>query len=524
MFYRNRLVRCYLGASNEQRLPNLFTGFCEGDDLSLKDLVSNRRNPGATESPEKNSAGDSAAINSEFGYDGPYPVLNTSLNLVKGKDLAWQQRKAESFILSPLFCGYDVWLEEQDSPVSVKERDPLPKTGQPRKTSQKLDRFGYRPTHHYAFPPPRWVGPKLGLSMAISGAAVSPSMGFYSTPPVGFLMTVFDVRLGQWLGNPRNPTTWTNPTPTFGLAYLMKELVGGTDDNAPYVYLSDGGHFENMGLYEMVKRRCGLVIVCDAEADGDYKFAGIGNAIRKCRIDLGIDIQLDISAIIPDPATKLSKSHCAVGTIHYENADPNAPTGTIVYVKASLAGDEPTDVKNYSKTCPAFPHESTVDQWFTETQFESYRALGYHIVSSSVRTPATGIAPPAAATGAGNVAAEDAKHARTSPARVDVKLGEHTVPLELNVTLQEQPCPPAAAPPSPVPTTPGPGSIPLSPQTWSAATVEAIATPLYERVQTAMWQFGFDVDPWADPDLIKKLNEAKERAKKDREAREHPKA
>lgn len=140
-------------------------------------------------------------------------------------------------------------------------------------------------------------------------------------------MTVFNVRLGQWLGNPRHIRKWKRATPRWGLTYLLNELFAGTTDEAGYVYLSDGGHFEDMALYEMVKRRCGLIIVCDAEADGSYGYAGLGNAIRKCRIDLGIDIELDVTEITPKKAGGPSKKHCAVGKIHYETVDLNAPVG-----------------------------------------------------------------------------------------------------------------------------------------------------------------------------------------------------
>lgn len=220
--------------------------------------------------------------------------------------------------------------------------------------------------------------------MGISGAAASPNMGFYSSTPVAFLMTVFNVRLGQWLGNPRHRRTSRRATPYLGLWCLVNELLAGTDDKAAYVYLSDGGHFENMGMYELVKRRCGLIIVCDAEADDQYRFGGLGNAIRKCRIDLGIDVVLDVTDIKPAKKGKPSKKHYAVGQIHYENVDLKAPTGTIIYFKASLTGDEPADVKNYAKTHDTFPHESAADQWFSESQFESYRVLGYHEVTSSI--------------------------------------------------------------------------------------------------------------------------------------------
>jgi hypothetical protein len=364
MFYRNRLVSCFLGASNgvglpdEERSPNRFTGFDPGDDMPLKDLRWDATDWKGKPNP----------------YDGPYPVLNASLNLVKGKDLAWQERKAESFVMTPHYCGYDVWLEEQDSPILMKHREP----------SKKLERYGFRPTEEYAFPSP-FHGPNLGLAMAISGAAASPNMGYHSSAPVAILMTVFNVRLGQWLGNPRNRETSGRATPRMGLWCLVNELFGGTNDDAAYVYLSDGGHFENMGLYELVKRRCGLIILCDAEVDPNYTFEGLGNAIRKCRIDLGIDIDLDTSAIVPDKTSGQSTQHYAVGTIHYAYADIKAPMGTIIYFKASLAGNESTDVKNYKKAHDAFPHESTVDQWFSESQFESYRQLGYQEVFNSIR-------------------------------------------------------------------------------------------------------------------------------------------
>jgi len=365
LFYRNRLARCYLGASNKERRPNRFTGFDASDDIPLKAFVKN--------------AHDGKP------YDGPYLVMNSSLNLVKGKDLAWQERMAESFVMTPRYCGYDVWLEEQDSPMLRETRDSLrhtkPAEGEP---PPKLDRYGYRPTADYAYPPPDGKGFLLGTAMGISGAAASPNMGFYTTAATAFLMTVFNVRLGQWSGNTRSRNTWQRSSPWLGLSYLLNELVGGTDDEARYVYLSDGGHFENLAIYELVKRRCGLIIVGDAECDPNYEFDGLGNAIRKCRIDLGINIDLDVSEIKPEAEGKPSKKHYAVGQIHYETVDINAPTGTIIYFKASLTGDEPADVMNYHQKCDAFPHETTADQWFSETQFESYRELGYHEVMKSL--------------------------------------------------------------------------------------------------------------------------------------------
>jgi hypothetical protein len=135
-----------------------------------------------------------------------------------------------------------------------------------------------------------------------------------------------------------------------------------------------------MGLYELVRRRCRYIVLCDAEEDPDYKFAGLGMAIRKCRIDFGTEIDIDPSAIIPSGIPKRSQAHCAVGKINYKDG----PKGTLVYIKASLTGDEPKDVLQYAVGEDSFPHERTADQWFSESQFESYRVLGYEAAEATI--------------------------------------------------------------------------------------------------------------------------------------------
>jgi hypothetical protein len=130
-----------------------------------------------------------------------------------------------------------------------------------------------------------------------------------------------------------------------------------------------------------------LIIICDAEADENYQFAGLGNAIRKCRIDLGINIDLNVDAIRPTEPGGPCAQHFAIGDIHYEMADEKAPLGKIIYFKSSLKESDSTDVKNYKKNHPTFPHETTANQWFTESQFESYRQLGIDVVFSSIFDP-----------------------------------------------------------------------------------------------------------------------------------------
>jgi hypothetical protein len=342
-FYRNRLVRAYLGASNS-RHAHPFTGFDPLDDRWRVDELK----PGDT-------------------YAGPYPIFNAALNLVNSDELAWQQRKAASFVFTPLYSGYDVNIGLHGS------------TKQTHTKRQVLSPHGYRDTAKYG------GDLSLGTVMAISGAAASPNMGYHTSGPVAFLMTVFNMRLGWWLGNPRRET-WQRAGPRIGFLNLLYELSGRTDDRHRYVYLSDGGHFENLGVYELVKRRCRYIVACDASEDCNMAFVSLGNAIEKCRTDLGIEISIDVDEIRRRDQAGLSEWHCAVGTIDYN--DGVHPRGTLLYIKPSLTGDEPTDILRYAARRRNFPHEPTADQWFGESQFESYRALGRHI-TDAVFAPVT---------------------------------------------------------------------------------------------------------------------------------------
>jgi hypothetical protein len=365
LMYRNRLVRCYLGATHEGRQGNPFSGLDCCDDFYL------------------------TRLRSEKSYSGPLPIINTTLNLVNSRELAWQERKAESFPMTPWRCGFDTWIEQVSLDDNYEHDRAMGE-------ADDIAKYAYRSTMKYAY---QNQGFYLGTALSISGAAASPNMGYHSTPSLAMLMTFFNVRLGFWAGNPRNNKTWTDPGPTVGLWRLLGELFGLTDDNAEYVYLSDGGHFENLGVYELVKRRCKFIIACDAGEDADYSLEDLGNAVRKCREDIGVEIELLTKPVVPQSGDanggkdkdkssgsgkKLTKWHCVVGKIHYEDADveTDQTPGIFVYIKTSLTGDEPADVLNYQTAHPTFPHQSTADQWFTESQFESYRRLGQHVVET----------------------------------------------------------------------------------------------------------------------------------------------
>lgn len=357
MMSRNRLVRAYLGASSKSRLPHPFIGFDPHDDPQLASLH--------------------APNESNTHAQRPYHLLNTCLNLTAGKELAWQNRKAANFLFSPLFCGYQFPTDYHNAPQFGK---------------QLGEQGCFRPTAEYGgqseIESPIEQGTRLGMAVAISGAAVSPAMGYHSSPTMSFLLTLFNLRLGHWCGNPRK-ATWRTLGPRFGLKCMISELFGNIDADADYVYLSDGGHFENLGIYELVRRRCRLIVVVDASADNALQFEDLGNAIRKCYTDMGVRIELNVSEIASEDG-ELSRKQCVAGVIHYENVDKawkgedgtpmvNAQPGVLLYIKPSLTGKEMADILNYRKLEKTFPHESTADQFFDEAQFESYRTLGYQI-------------------------------------------------------------------------------------------------------------------------------------------------
>ena len=339
--YRNRLIRAYLGASREKgaRRPNPFTGFDPKDNLPMEKLW-------------------------KCGPRKLMPFINMTLNMVEpvSTKLAWQERKAESFTVTPLHSG-SFWVGYR--------------------RSMEYARWNYLPFTKLKHALKETAMPiTLGTATAISGAAVSPDMGYNSSPIVSMVLTLFNARLGWWLGNPgpAGSETYMYSNPGKGAKYLVDEALGRTNDQKPYVYLSDGGHFENLGLYEMVLRRCHTILVIDADEDRDFTFENLGNAIRKIRTDLGISIDFEPFSNFQKRNKGCPPSgptlYCSVGKIHYGRMDKSATDGLLIFIKPTITGKETADVLNYEQQHPEFPHETTADQWFSESQFESYRALG----------------------------------------------------------------------------------------------------------------------------------------------------
>jgi hypothetical protein len=328
--YRNRLVRAFLGSARAtERHPDPFTGFDPDDDLRMADVVP------------------------RTGQSRLFHVINATLNVVSAENPAWQERKAESFVITRLFSG-----------------NPFVR---------------YQPTAVYG---DRRGGISLGTAMAISGAAVSPNQGYNSSPLIGFLLMLFNVRLGWWLGNPKKKH-FPVEGPTWGIVPALKELAGATTDEGEWVYLSDGGHFENLGLYEMIRRRCRFIVISDASCDPDCTFEDLGNATRKIYIDFGVSIEFEKLSIQPRQSAPATGVSCAVGTIKYPGSDR---LGWLLYIKPTYHGTERVDIRSYASAHDKFPHESTTDQWFSESQLESYRALGANVVEH-ICTGGSGVKP-----------------------------------------------------------------------------------------------------------------------------------
>jgi hypothetical protein len=342
--YRNRLVRCYLGAAHgANRLAEPFTRFDARDDVHLSALARQR----------------------------PVHIINTAINLSQGDDLARQQRQAGSFTFSARHSGF--WLKSTNlSDLGSAERLQGAYT-----TTDRL-------AHESGVGTSRHKGVLLGTAMATSGAAVSSQMGFASSRLLAFATTLLNLRLGRWFPNPAKvdgPQTLSRRSPKLAAWWFVRELLGNTNEHQDWIYLSDGGHFENLGIYELVRRRCRSIVSVDAGADPGMHYADLGNAIRKCRIDFGVEIQIDLTALTPTHPGGRPQRCSVIGEITYPpTASEPASTGRILYIKLGLpdqAGHLSPDIVAYSKQHPAFPHQSTTDQWFTEDQFESYRQLGY---------------------------------------------------------------------------------------------------------------------------------------------------
>lgn len=273
----------------------------------------------------------------------PYHLVNATVNLPSSTDARLRDRKGDFFIFSKHWCG------------SLTT--------------------GYYPTK-------QWVAgghtPDLKTAMAISGAAASSHMGLMSMPALTALITLLNVRLGFWIKSPRSRGGSSWP----GFTCLLKEMLGlGMAEDSAWLNLSDGGHIENSACYELLRRRCKFIIAVDGEADPSLSFAGLITLTRHAQVNLGIHIDARLDDLRPDPKTGHSQRHTVLCRVHYPPApgETKGSIGLLLYLKLSLTGNESELIRRYRAVNPAFPHQSTLDQFFDEEQFEAYRQLGVHV-------------------------------------------------------------------------------------------------------------------------------------------------
>jgi len=298
----------------------------------------------------------------------PYHLINANIVLVDSRRPKYRGRAGDSFLLSPLYCGSDA--------TGWRRTDLYMKGG--------WSMLGTR-------------GITLATAMAISGAAANPhtgvaGRGITRNPLVSALMTLLNLRLGYWAPHPERESAGPFP-PNFLAPGLRAGLFGrGLRETSGNIELTDGGHFENLGIYELLRRRLGLIIVSDASADPSYQFGELANALERARVDFGVEITFrtayPLADIVPDSQGRISRAArpFAVGDIFYNNGPGNPPDqGLLIYLKSTLTEGLSEDIYGYYVANRQFPNQPTSDQFFSEEQFEAYRELGYQLSLQMVK-------------------------------------------------------------------------------------------------------------------------------------------
>ncbi|HYJ03842.1 MAG TPA: patatin-like phospholipase family protein [Chthoniobacterales bacterium] len=273
----------------------------------------------------------------------PYHLINCALNVPGSSDPRMQGRLADFFLFSPRYCG---------SPLTGYEET---------ESWEKADAH---------------LG--LGTAMAISAAAAAPQMGLGTMKRLSFWLALLNVRLGYWVRKPGKHALFFGGAP--GLWFLLKEMLGTMNEKSAWLNVSDGGHIENLGVYELLRRRCKYIVAIDGEQDPKMTFHALTTLQRLAFIDFGVRIDVDLDDLRLNDRG-LSRSHFRFCRIRYpkDGRGSEEVCGYLLYLKLSLTGNEGEFIRRYRFDEPIFPHHSTADQFFSETQFEAYRSLGEHV-------------------------------------------------------------------------------------------------------------------------------------------------
>jgi hypothetical protein len=303
------------------------------------------------------------------GVRRPYHLINTNMVLVNAESSKFRGRGGDNFLLSKLFCGSCATLW-QDTKYFMKQ-------GKPERR-----------------------GMTLPTAIAISGAAVNPhtgvaGKGMTRTRIISALLSLLNLRLGYWTSNPHpEREKLTSFPPNFFAPGLSSELIGsGFKEQRKSIMLSDGGHFENLALYELIRRKLKIIILSDGGADPQFRFGDLANAIERVRVDFGAIIRFEpefgLEGLLPKTKNGLltekydiAERGFALAKIEYNDNS----VGLLFYLKTTLTQGLPADVYGYKSANPTFPDQSTGDQFFDETQFEAYRELGYQLTKQMLES------------------------------------------------------------------------------------------------------------------------------------------
>lgn len=362
------------------------------DQLAKVWLRSGLQMAGATAAHDTNIPLTSLGTNR---IPSPYHLINCTVNFFARSAEARSSGDADLKVADPID-------EERTAPRSVPATGPFLFS----KGFCGCVELGYARTGQYM------AGQyDLANAMAVSGAAVSPVV--FANPFVVAILVALNFRLGQWLPNPARRSAdgnrldwlWSRRRP---IPLALDCWQHPEPKDRRYCFVTDGGHYDNLGLESLLERRCYLIIVSDAGADPQGRCDELLKALSRCAMDKGIrvvqgsgkDRQLRLGCLAPNPRNRVTRRHYVVARILYPPLGPNdmpgPDEGFLVYLKASLNGDEgDSELARHAEPCSEFPHDSTVDQFYDPSQFEAYRQLGFHIAAElcdEIR-PSTGRQP-----------------------------------------------------------------------------------------------------------------------------------
>ncbi len=380
--YAARLTRAYLGASNHERIDGA------KQQNSSTDLLPGDRVDMPAYSPES--------------WGGPLHIINATLNETVGGQSHVEERDRKGMNLAFGPGGISVAARHH----AVWDRTPTKENPAPGMTTLKPvsnpgDGFRVFPATHdgaaATFQPEML---DLGRWIAISGAAASTGLGSLTSLGLSLLCGLLNVRLGHWWWSGVDPRDRAGQ-PDRGVltvmgrkfsrqfpvqAHLLDEFLARFPGTASRNwYLTDGGHFENTGAYELIRRELPIIIVLDNGADPNLTFEDVAGLVRKARADFGAEIIFGGEKVhplvgtinelgLPAVGETLGKvaTYASLATITYASGK----TGKLLLVKAGVLGKESLDILHYKATNVAFPQQTTADQFFDEAQWESYRKLG----------------------------------------------------------------------------------------------------------------------------------------------------